>query len=489
MKKSSVFLSGLLICLLFASEGLALLSPDDFAKHREMKDEALKLFNQGLQEKALGLVNEVLMANPNDRTARRYLEVFRMVMTEHYCKQASDALEADRPGAAVGFWQEVLKVNPEDRRVVALLEEFSGGPVEPARPDYSRAHRLLGEKRLEQAVAEIERILLAFPNDPYSKELLDSARRSMADAAVKTFFEAADVYIEKKQYDLAIAELENLASEDKNQKTAVEGRIVAIKKMKAENVIQGYFESADAFAERGDYALAVAELGKVLFVDEARRPLVVSRIDAVRRMELDALYSEAEGLMNAGNYIASKEKYLKITAANPADEDVRKTLQKLDETIKTAPEITGKGAAWDALRKGLSHYISKSGNPKIALAAVWYAVQLEPGDKTVLSVRELVEGKLSGFIRSLETPVSGMSIIEQYLLAALNNIYAGRYDLAVDYCRIVLEFQPDSLLALKRLGSAYFAMGRKEEARQAWKKALDIAPKDKELASFISKTQ
>jgi Flp pilus assembly protein TadD len=78
-----------------------------------------------------------------------------------------------------------------------------------------------------------------------------------------------------------------------------------------------------------------------------------------------------------------------------------------------------------------------------------------------------------------------MNIIDQYLFGALNHIYEGRYDLAIQQTSIVIGLQPTNVLALKRLGSAYFAIGNKTKARAAWEKALKIAPDDAELKTFL----
>jgi cytochrome c-type biogenesis protein CcmH/NrfG len=61
--------------------------------------------------------------------------------------------------------------------------------------------------------------------------------------------------------------------------------------------------------------------------------------------------------------------------------------------------------------------------------------------------------------------------------------------LTIQECNLVLELEPKNVLALKRLGSAHFAMGRKDKAREAWEMALAISPKDSELKGFIKRTR
>jgi Flp pilus assembly protein TadD len=85
----------------------------------------------------------------------------------------------------------------------------------------------------------------------------------------------------------------------------------------------------------------------------------------------------------------------------------------------------------------------------------------------------------------MEPPVGDMNIIDQYLFTALNHIYDGRYDLAIQKCTIVIELQPNNILAWKRLGSGYYAIGKKDKAKETWEKALKVAPDDPELKQFI----
>jgi Tfp pilus assembly protein PilF len=53
----------------------------------------------------------------------------------------------------------------------------------------------------------------------------------------------------------------------------------------------------------------------------------------------------------------------------------------------------------------------------------------------------------------------------------------------------VIELQPKNVLAWKRLGSAYYAIGKKDKARETWEQALKIAPEDVELKQFIKQVK
>jgi tetratricopeptide (TPR) repeat protein len=101
------------------------------------------------------------------------------------------------------------------------------------------------------------------------------------------------------------------------------------------------------------------------------------------------------------------------------------------------------------------------------------------------AIKDFLERKYASNLSTMEGPVGDMNIIDQYLFAALNHIYDGRYDLSIQECTIIIELQPENILAWKRLGSAYYAIGKKDKARETWEKALKVAPDDTELKQFI----
>ena len=50
----------------------------------------------------------------------------------------------------------------------------------------------------------------------------------------------------------------------------------------------------------------------------------------------------------------------------------------------------------------------------------------------------------------------------------------------------LLEIEPDNVLALKRKGSAYFALNQKDKARDLWQQAFKLAPDDAEIKKFLT---
>jgi len=75
---------------------------------------------------------------------------------------------------------------------------------------------------------------------------------------------------------------------------------------------------------------------------------------------------------------------------------------------------------------------------------------------------------------------------DKKLYEALKDFYAGRYEESILLIEDVLSKNPNDPLALKRIGSAYYALGDTEKAIYYWEKYLKHNPtKDRRILSFL----
>jgi Flp pilus assembly protein TadD len=81
-----------------------------------------------------------------------------------------------------------------------------------------------------------------------------------------------------------------------------------------------------------------------------------------------------------------------------------------------------------------------------------------------------------------------MKLLEYKQMVALHQIYDAKHFQAVGTLNDILALEPNDVLALKRLGSAYYSLGRKKQARAAWERALKLSPNDASLKKFLTKT-
>ncbi len=295
---------------------------------------------------------------------------------------------------------------------------------------YQHAEKFIQDDDYKSAVNELEKILAVRPYDRQASSLLNTAKSNVVDVRTKKHYDQADAYLKEKQYDRAIEEWKKILDIDDSQEAA--SRYIA---------------------------------------------------SAVRE-KMGSLYVEAKQAYERGDYITSRDSYNKIIADNPTDLDVKTMIARLDDVIKVSLKIDEKGPAGDMMRKAMTQFIAADGNRKASMAAAWYAFQLNPAPLTT-AVKGFLELKYASILTTMEAPVGDMNIIDQYLFTALNHIYEGRYDLAIQKCTIVIELQPKNILAWKRLGSGYYAIGKKDKAKETWEKALKMAPDDPELKQFI----
>jgi tetratricopeptide (TPR) repeat protein len=295
---------------------------------------------------------------------------------------------------------------------------------------YHRAEQFINDGDYKSALGELEKILTVRPYDSKARSLYNNAKSNVIDVRTKKHYDQADAYMKDKQYDQAIAEWKKILDIDASQEAA--SRYIA---------------------------------------------------SAVKE-KMGTTYVEAKQAYERGDYIMAKDYYNKILADNPTDIDVKTMTARLDDVVKVALKIEEKGPAGDMMRKAMSNYIAVDGNRKASMAGAWYAFQLSPTSLTI-AVKSFLELKYVSILSTMEAPVGDMNIVDQYLFAALNHIYEGRYDLAIQECTIVIELQPTNILALKRLGSGYYAIGKKDKARETWERALKFAPDDAELKQFI----
>lgn len=218
--------------------------------------------------------------------------------------------------------------------------------------------------------------------------------------------------------------------------------------------------------------------GKEEKIKESLRPKdkvkdLISRIDYCCE---NGMYSEA---------LDNNNKLLEIDPANSAGKKLDIQLNKIIEIV---PADVDGGKVHELIRKSVGSYLGKSGDERSALLCIRYAWQLEPENQVVQKLLSFMEQEYPGIAKK-EQLTEGKTIIEQKLSQAVDRIYNGDYSEAIAECEDVLILEPDNVLALKRSGSAYFALGNKETAEKKWRQAQKLAPNDDELKEFLQKTR
>jgi len=420
-----------IVAVLCIATNAGAITPKQLERIDQLKKEVVSLFREGKFEQAAPLLNEVLAIDPFDKTAARYRALARQQAMEPFCKDAAEAFQNEDYAKAIETWDKLLKMNPEDRRFASLIDTTKNLITDKTTNDmYAHAEKFIQDGDYKSAINELEKILAVRPYDRKASSLLNNAKSNVVDVRTKKLYDQADAFLKEKQYDRAIESWKKILDIDDSQ--------------------------------------------------EAASRYIASAI----REKMGSLYVDAKQAYERGDYNTARDYYNKIIADNPTDLDVKTMIARLDDVIKVAQRIDEKSPAGDMMRKAIALYITVDGNRKASMAGAWYAAQLHQSSLTT-AIKDFLERKYASNLSTMEGPVGDMNIIDQYLFAALNHIYDGRYDLSIQECTVVIELTPDNILAWKRLGSAYYAIGKKDKARETWEKALKVAPDDTELKQFI----
>jgi tetratricopeptide (TPR) repeat protein len=164
------------------------------------------------------------------------------------------------------------------------------------------------------------------------------------------------------------------------------------------------------------------------------------------------------------------------------DKEVKGLLAKGRAFVNITGQIKGRGRMARLVRSAAEAYID--GNGKSSLDYIRYAKQKYQNSRLVSGMLELIEREFPDAVRK-EKLVVGINLVNQKLQETLELIYDGKYVAAITLCEEALKLEPRSVLALMRMGSAYWAMGMPQRAKEKWKQALKIDPDNKQLMEFL----
>jgi tetratricopeptide (TPR) repeat protein len=195
------------------------------------------------------------------------------------------------------------------------------------------------------------------------------------------------------------------------------------------------------------------------------------------------VFQNAIALYRRGLYKQSFDKFNQAKEMDPKDLDVPLYIDRISLLEPIVPQVISPDKTSELLRRGITYFIE--GDGKSAVKTIAYSLSTEPDNFTISRVLSRVEEK-TGFKADYAKPVSGMSTVDQKLYEALIAFRKKDYSYVITQCEDVLILEPQNSLALKRLGSAFFALGEKEKAMDTWKKAIEIAP-DVKLEELMNK--
>jgi len=186
-------------------------------------------------------------------------------------------------------------------------------------------------------------------------------------------------------------------------------------------------------------------------------------------------YQAAVDFYKKGIYTQSYDSFVLAQKIDPSDPNVPIYLERLKLITPIVPQNISNDKSSVLTRRGITYFME--GNGESAVKTIAYALSTEPDNFAISRLLARIEEK-TGFKAEYAKPVSGMSVVDQKLYECLIAFRQKDYSKVIEICEEVLILEPNNILAYKRLGSAFFALGDKDKAVQTWRRALKIAPDD-----------
>lgn len=251
--------------------------------------------------------------------------------------------------------------------------------------------------------------------------------------------------------------------------------------------IQTQYKAAFNFYTGGDYQKAVLKWEQILqkypdqdtardMIAKARR--MIWRVTRQRQQEITAF-------IHKGLYQKAQVSLQPLLDLDPDDPRLISFRQRLQNVVEIVPALETRDGASRAVRTGLGAFLEFEPDYPLAYDGMRYALEKTGGNALFQRLLEMILAERPELIKDEIT--AGMTLISYKQHNALSDIYDGRYAQAIKNLEEVVALEPENVIALERLGSSYYCLGLKNQARDTWKEALRIAPDDPSLKKFLSR--
>lgn len=181
---------------------------------------------------------------------------------------------------------------------------------------------------------------------------------------------------------------------------------------------------------------------------------------------------------------------IKAEAALEQAQRLNPDFPKAEELLKVVREANSPKATRDAqeniaflIQKAASFYLED--RAETAISMLQYIISLQPENVEAHNLLRAISKQRGEKVKTAAVSAAGLSFIDKMLYDALNYFYEEKYEMVIKTCQDVLTLEPNNALAHMRLGSAYYAIGQKDIAKEEWLKALEIEPDNPILLEFL----
>ena len=400
------------------------------AARKQNLEKAKNAIAKGDYDGAISILNGLLKENPNDKEAQNLLkeaqdkkaenDVAAKAEKERQAKltQAKTLMGKGDYDGAISVLDGMLKDNPKDADAKALKDEAQKKKAEAEaakvrNEKLAQARNLINAGKYDDAIALLNDMLKADPNDAQAKTLLTQATTKKAAAEKDRANKLAQARgnIDAGRYDAAISTLNGLLKNDPNDKEAkslldeATTKKAAADKAHAEKINEAKKQIAAKNYDKAEEILNGllkenpndTEAKNLLRDLNAKRD--AEKKAAAEKERADKL-AQAQKLIAAGDYDKAAEILNGLVGGNAKDADAQKLLKDLnskkDAEAKAAQEAAEK-AAKEQAKQQVESEIAKGktalskGNVEDALDHFEKAKNLLPSDDPAYSAEKLGE--------------------------------------------------------------------------------------------------
>lgn len=205
--------------------------------------------------------------------------------------------------------------------------------------------------------------------------------------------------------------------------------------------------------------------------------------DEQRIMAFQENYQSAINMYKRGLFTIALDRFKNAGNIDPTDPDVPLYVERLNLITPIVPQNMSTDKVSELMRRGIVYFVEGHGQSSVKTLA--YALSLEPDNFTMMRLLGRVEEK-TGYRVDRSQPASGLTLVDKMQYEGLIAFKRKDYAETIKLCEEILLLEPDNALALKRMGSAFYALGEKDKAKKMWERSNGLVY-DKNLDELIKK--
>lgn len=252
------------------------------------------------------------------------------------------------------------------------------------------------------------------------------------------------------------------------------------------DLMHRHYDMAFEFYGTREYSKAIEQWTQVLQIDPKQVTAGKMIKEARKKLRETGKGSKAklDALIAKGNYRKALLKIYELLDQYPNSAFYQKLQYRLEKLTRIVPQLPRKNKAWRIAGMGIKTFLSKIESSRFAYDTLRYARDIDSKDSRIWEILSFFESEHPKLIIEYGVPPE-VNLLEYKKNAALRYIYDGKYHLAIKELNSILILEPNDVIALKRIGSAYFQLNDKARAKKAWRKAYKLSPKDSRLKKWL----